>query len=196
MTKIRMTVGTPRTVQHWYAPSFIRTLIASTTGVPDVSRIANSDAISPVTNTADRAILQDSRAAAPARDRASAGVIATSAHPAPSNNPPATSAMPSDNTMLRMFAGSEADRPQQADLAAAFEHVARQHRAQSERAEQQAQRSQRLERRQVGVLNLVIRRPALMGVADVDAVIRETVFEVRRHRGFLVGAGVSIIQTR
>ena len=103
----------------------------------------------------------------------SAGHTATIAQAAPSSVPPTTSASPSDSTMPRMLAGVKPDRAQQPDVAPAFEHVAREHRAQADRAEQQAERAQRLERRQVGVLHLVIRRPALERVADVEAVVRQ-----------------------
>ena len=93
-------------------------------------------------------------------------------------------------------ARGESDGPEQAELASPLEHVARQDRGQPERPQQQPQRAERLERREIGVLDLVIRGEPRPRVGDVHAEVRQSIFEQRRDRGRLSASGASIIQTR
>ena len=57
-----------------------------------------------------------------------------------------------------------ADSGQQRQLAPPLEHVAQQHRRQADRAEQQTETAERLERRQIRVLDAVERREVLAGL--------------------------------
>ena len=70
-----------------------------------------------------------------------------------------------------------ADGAQQRELAPALGHVAEHHRGQAERPEQQAEAAERLERRQVGVLDAVERGQPLAGAHRVHPEIVELALE-------------------
>ena len=112
-----------------------------------------------------------------------AGAMATSAQTAPTASP-----QPSSNSVLgehdrEQVDAAVADRAEQRQLAPPLEHVAQQHRGEADRAEQQPEAAERLERREVGVLDPVELRQPLGGRHRVGAEVAQALLDGRGDIG-------------
>src|SRR5690349_12792513 len=75
-----------------------------------------------------------------------------------------------------------ADRLEQRQFTPPFENVAEQHGADAERAEDETERAESLERREIRVFDLLIGAEPIDGGNRFDAEVGEAVFEGARHR--------------
>ena len=92
-------------------------------------------------------------AAAGRRARATAGAMPRARRRAPTARPQPSSSAFSASDDREEVAAAVADGAEQRQLAPPLEHVAQQHRREPDRAEQQPEAAERLERREVGVLD-------------------------------------------
>ena len=88
------------------------------------------------------------------------------------------------------MAGVVADGAHKRQLAAPLQHVAQQHRAEADRAEDEPQPAERLERRQVRVLHLVERIEPRARRDGIDTVVGQPVLECGAHARRALGRGV------
>ena len=126
----------------------------SSSGARSAARVATTDDSSPAASTATSSSpLPADRRQPPAALRRPPGAIATSAQTAPTASPQPSSSTFSASDDREDVAAPVADRAEQRQLAPPLEHVAQQHGRQPDGAEQQAEPAERLERREVGVLD-------------------------------------------
>ena len=154
-----------------------------------VARTATSPASQPTTSTRASVAASDSQGTA-APPASQCGNTATSAATMPTPSPPTSN---SEFSIITSRANSARRNPvgaHQRQLAAPLQHAAQLHGRQPERAQQQPQPAQALERRQVRVLHGEERGQPLGAQLGVESIIAQRPFQRLAHRAGRLPVGV------